>query len=56
MACERCGGLSIAAHFEEDHAWEYEGWECPSVEIVPIRLSWRIRDAQAHGTIGPRLL
>jgi hypothetical protein len=28
MTCDRCGGLSVAMHFDDDHTWEYDGWRC----------------------------
>ena len=49
MTCERCGGLSVAAHFEGNHAWEYDGWECLICGNITDPLIMTNRDAQAHG-------
>ena len=53
MACERCGGMSIAAHFEGDRAWEYDGWKCLICGNITDPLIITNRNAQAHGAIGP---
>jgi hypothetical protein len=53
MTCERCGGLSIARHFEGDQAWEYDGWVCLICGNITDPLILTNRDAQAHGDIGP---
>ena len=53
MTCERCGGLSVAAHFEGNHAWQYDGWECLICGNITDPLIMTNRDAQAHGAIGP---
>ena len=53
MACERCGGLSVAAHFGGDHAWKYDGWECLICGNITDPLIMTNRDAQSHGAIGP---
>jgi hypothetical protein len=52
MACERCGGMSVAAHFEGDRAWEYDGWKCLICGNITDPLIITNRDAQAHGAIG----
>ena len=49
MTCERCGGLSVATHFEGDHAWEYDGLECLICGSITDPLIMTNRDAQAHG-------
>ncbi len=54
MTCERCGGLSVAAHFEGAHAWEYDGWECLLCGNIIDPVIRTNRDAQAHGVIGPQ--
>jgi hypothetical protein len=54
MTCERCGGLSIARHFEGGQAWEYDGWECLICGDITDPLIMTNRDAQAHGAIGPK--
>jgi len=53
MTCERCGGLSIARHFEGGQAWEYDGWECLICGDITDPLIMTNRDAQAHGATGP---
>jgi hypothetical protein len=53
MTCERCGGLSIARHFEGGQAWEYDGWECLICGDITDPLIMTNRDAQAHGAKGP---
>jgi hypothetical protein len=53
MTCERCGGLSIARHFDGGQAWEYDGWECLICGDITDPLIMTNRDAQAHGAIGP---
>ena len=53
MTCERCGGLSVTAHFEGDHAWEYDGWACLICGNITDPLIMTNRDAQAHGALGP---
>jgi hypothetical protein len=53
MTCKRCGGLSIARHFEGGQAWEYDGWECLICGDITDPLIMTNRDAQAHGAIGP---
>jgi len=53
MTCERRGGLSVAAHFEGNHAWEYDGWECLICGNITDPLIMTNRDAQAHRAIGP---
>lgn len=53
MACERCGGMSIAAHFEGDRAWEYDGWKCLICGNITDPLIITNRDAQARGAIEP---
>jgi hypothetical protein len=53
MTCERCGGLSIARHFEGGQAWEYDGWECLICGDITDPLIMTNRDAQAHGAIRP---
>jgi hypothetical protein len=52
MTCERCGGMSVAAHFEGGQAWEYDGWKCLICGNVTDPLIITNRGAQAHGVIG----
>ena len=52
MTCERCGGMSVAAHFEGDRAWEYDGWKCLICGNITDSIIITNRDAQAHGAIG----
>ena len=49
MACERCGGMSVAAHFEGDRAWAYDGWKCLICGNITDPIIVTNRDAQAHG-------
>lgn len=53
MTCERCGGLSIAMHFGDGFAWEYDGWRCMNCGNVIDPLIRLNRDVQAHRGIGP---
>jgi len=53
MTCKRCGGLTIARHFEGGQAWEYDGWECLICGDITDPLIMTNRDAQAHGARGP---
>lgn len=53
MTCERCGGLSVAAHFEGGQAWAYDGWECLLCGNIIDPVIMTNRDAQAHGVIEP---
>jgi hypothetical protein len=53
MTCERCGGLSVAVHFEGDHVWEYDGWECLICGNITDPLIMMNRDAQGHGAVRP---
>ena len=52
MTCERCGGMSVAMHFEGDRAWEYDGRKCLICGNITDPLIITNRDAQAHGAIG----
>ena len=51
MSCERCGGLSVATHFEGDHAWEYDGWECLICGNITDPLITSNREAQLSGLL-----
>ena len=51
MICERCGGLIVAAHFEGDHAWEYDGWECLICGNITDPLIASNREAQSNGLL-----
>ena len=53
MTCERCGGLSIAAHFEGGQAWAYDGWECLLCGNITDPVIMTNRNAQAQEGIGP---
>jgi hypothetical protein len=52
MNCERCGGMSVAMHFEGSCAWEYDGWKCLICGNITDPLIMTNRDAQLHGAIG----
>lgn len=52
MRCERCGGLSVAMHFDDDHTWEYDGWRCMNCGNVIDPLIQINRDVQAHRGFG----
>jgi hypothetical protein len=47
MTCERCGGLSVARHFEGGQAWEYDGWECLICGNITDPLITSNREAQS---------
>jgi len=49
MTCERCGGLSVARHFEGGQAWEYDGWECLICGNITDPLITSNREAQSSG-------
>ncbi len=53
MICQRCGGLSVATHFEAGHIWEYDGWACLICGNIIDPLILLNRDAQGHGTLRP---
>lgn len=51
MTCERCGGLSVAMHFEGNHAWQYDGWECLICGNIIDPLIASNREAQSSGLL-----